>query len=98
MHHIFRSVAQAIYGNISGASLQNVSGSEMWILPCDSAVNISFKFGGQTYPVHPLDAVFDGNSDVGIVTDECVGAFQPTSFSFDETPSFDIIFGMAFRE
>ena len=48
------SVAKAIYGHLPGARL--TEGSKIWTLPCTAEVNVTFKFGGHTFPIHPLDA------------------------------------------
>jgi hypothetical protein len=45
--YLFRDMVDAIYGNIEGGS--------DGLFPCDSEVNVTFTFGGQDYPVHPLD-------------------------------------------
>ena len=51
-----REMARAIYSGISGASLQSVVGlGSIWRIPCDAEINVAFKIGDQTYPVHPLD-------------------------------------------
>lgn len=53
-------VAQALYGDIPGAVLTNISNlGEIWTLPCDQEVNATFLFGGVEFPVHPLDLNFD---------------------------------------
>ncbi|KAH9984885.1 aspartic peptidase domain-containing protein [Russula vinacea] len=86
-------VSDAIYSGIPGASLQNVDGFGVtWVIPCDAEIDIAFKIGGQTYPVHPLDtnAVIRTNSNGQI----CVGAFQPISSGKSST--YDLILGMAF--
>lgn len=86
-------VAEALYGNVPGASLTNVAGiGEIWALPCDQELNATFLFAGIKFPIHPLDLNFDvGNN-------QCVGAFQP--FSYDDTVGgvvmYDMVLGMAF--
>ena len=69
-----REVARAIYSGISGASLQSVDGlGSIWRIPCDAEINVAFKIGGQTYPVHPLDT---NSNDVLMNPDGqvCLGA------------------------
>ncbi|KAK0487696.1 aspartic peptidase domain-containing protein [Armillaria novae-zelandiae] len=97
-----KSVADAIYSRFSGAEYNNVTGiGEVWIVPCDEEVNITFKFGGNSYYIHPLDATMDA-SLLGI-TDvvnsqgqpSCIGSFQPLSFT-PSSPTFDIVLGMSF--
>ena len=105
-------MSDAIYSGIPGASLQNVDGfGVIWLIPCDAEIDIAFKIGGQTYPVHPLDTNADllPNSD----GQTCAGAvrlvlvkpishpksrfqFQPISSAKSST--YDLILGMAFRK
>ncbi|OJA17757.1 hypothetical protein AZE42_04865 [Rhizopogon vesiculosus] len=86
-------VAEALYGNVPGASLTNIAGiGEAWSLPCDQELNATFLFAGIEFPIHPLDLNFDiGNG-------QCAGAFQP--FSFDDASGgivmYDMVLGMAF--
>ncbi|KAI0294677.1 aspartic peptidase domain-containing protein [Multifurca ochricompacta] len=63
-----QEVSNAIYSGIPGASLQFVEG-----------VNLAFKIGGQTYPVHPLDT----NSDDALTNPDgkvCLGAVPHADF------------------
>lgn len=87
------AVAQGIYGPISGARLQNISGlGESWTLPCTAEVNATFKFSGVSIPIHPLDlSMSDALSD----SSRCLGTFQPISDDA-QSPSYDMILGMAF--
>jgi hypothetical protein len=69
----------------------------MWTIPCDQEVNITIKFGGVEFPVHPLDS----NDDNFQVRDDngnrvCLGAFQPITSAFSLLGEFDIILGMSF--
>ncbi|KAJ7473379.1 aspartic peptidase domain-containing protein [Mycena latifolia] len=57
-------VRDAIYSAVPGAvlaknsSIPNSKFSEdkdVWIVPCTTAVNLTTKFGGQEFPIHPLD-------------------------------------------
>ncbi|KAJ7183832.1 aspartic peptidase domain-containing protein [Mycena filopes] len=98
------SVAEGIYGQIDGAELVDspAFGSRaVWFVPCSQEVNISLKFGGNAYPVHPLDATLDP-ALVGLPPrndsrgSSCVGLFQPFSFDTGSSPTYDIIFGMPF--
>ncbi|KAK0243959.1 aspartic peptidase domain-containing protein [Armillaria nabsnona] len=60
LSHVPKSVADAIYSRVSGAEYRNISGvGEVWIVPCDEEVNVTFKFSGNSYPIHPLDAALD---------------------------------------
>ncbi|KAL1752852.1 aspartic peptidase domain-containing protein [Schizophyllum commune] len=98
-----RNVADAIYGRFSGAEYVNVSGvGATWIVPCTTEVNLTFKFSGQEYPVHPMDTTLDPGA-VGITgvqnsegVDSCIGTFQPISFETGDSPNYDMILGMSF--
>ncbi|KAJ7264460.1 aspartic peptidase domain-containing protein [Mycena haematopus] len=97
------SVAQAIYGQFPGAELTNdPSIGQIWILPCTQEVNVTLKFGGQAYPVHPLDAAIDPTTfglsarTTSSGENACLGLFQPVSFDTGSSPTYDVIFGMAF--
>jgi hypothetical protein len=52
-----RSVSDAIYGRVPGASYD--TGQEIWMIPCDIEVNLTFSIGGVKFPVHPLDVSND---------------------------------------
>lgn len=52
-----RDVSDAIYGRVQGAYYDTQN--EWWFVPCGQYLNISFSFGGRSYPVHPLDVVDD---------------------------------------
>ena len=56
-----RSVADAIYGRVQGAEWN--AQNEVWTIPCGQLLNISFKFGGVPFPIHPLDT---SSSDFGL--------------------------------
>ncbi|KAF8555756.1 acid protease [Imleria badia] len=94
------SIAQALYGEIPGAVLTNLSDiGEIWVVPCDQEVTATLLFGGVEFPVHPLDLNFDGFGLQDSNNDPvCVGAFQPYSFDIVDQGdiSFDMILGMAF--
>ncbi|KAJ7434875.1 aspartic peptidase domain-containing protein [Mycena latifolia] len=52
-------VRDAIYSAVPGAVLAKNSSipnsKDVWIVPCTTAVNLTTKFGGQEFPIHPLD-------------------------------------------
>ncbi|KAJ7684333.1 aspartic peptidase domain-containing protein [Mycena polygramma] len=57
-------VRDAIYSAVPGAvlaknsSIPNMKFSEdedVWVVPCNTAVNMTTKFAGQDFPIHPLD-------------------------------------------
>ncbi|KAI0064162.1 acid protease [Artomyces pyxidatus] len=90
-------IADAIYSRFEGAQYQNLSSTgPIWTLPCDVEVNITFKIGGQAIPIHPLDTNLDLNLQDNNGNKICVGSFQPITTA--ESPVFDVILGMAFRE
>ncbi|KAJ7643879.1 aspartic peptidase domain-containing protein [Roridomyces roridus] len=97
------AVAQAIYSQFSGAELyDDPSLGSVWLVPCTQEVNITLKFSGVSIPVHPLDATADpkifGMSarKTSSGQNACIGMFQPVSFDKGSSPTYDIIFGMAF--
>lgn len=90
------SVAEAFYRSVPGAQLVNQDQlGQIWQMGCDYEVNITFKFGGLSYPVNPVDAVLDLNATDDAGNKICYGAFQPISQSA-ENSVYDMIFGMAF--
>lgn len=60
-------VVNAIYSGAKGAKLQNISNfnGETWVIDCDAELNVSFKIGGVTYPIHPLDVTQTQTDDSG---------------------------------
>ncbi|TFK52509.1 acid protease [Heliocybe sulcata] len=90
-----RELSDAIYGRVQGAVYD--TNSQVWTVPCDQLVNLAFKFGGVTYPVHPLDvATSDFNYTDATGNPKCVGAFQPITSAFSLLGEYDMILGMAF--
>ncbi|KAJ7029302.1 aspartic peptidase domain-containing protein [Mycena alexandri] len=97
------SIAKAIYSQFSDAELVNDPDvGQIWFVPCTQEVNVTLKFGGNAFPVHPLDATIDPTI-FGLTArktasgqNACLGLFQPVSFDTGSNPSYDIIFGMAF--
>jgi hypothetical protein len=74
-------VADAIYGDAPDADFVKSSDlGAVWTVPCDVEINIAFKFGGITYPIHPLDTVLD----LGATNDDgskvCIGAVSGRAF------------------
>ncbi|TFK52405.1 acid protease [Heliocybe sulcata] len=87
------AVAKGIYEPVSGALLQNITGLGLsWTVPCTAEINATFKFGGVSFPIHPLDL-----SMTGALTNPnlCLGTFQPISDTA-KSPFYDMILGMAF--
>jgi hypothetical protein len=69
----------AIYSGAKGAKLLNLSefSGDIWVVDCDAELNISFKIGGNTYPIHPLDVTRPQTDDDGKTF--CIGAVRVTS-------------------
>ena len=63
-----RYVVDAIYSGAKGAQLRNIPalGGDVYVVDCTAEINVTFKIGGQSYPVHPLDVtrkVVDTNGE-----------------------------------
>jgi len=90
-----RDMADAIYGRVQGAVYDTTL--QIWTLPCDQLLNISFNFGGVNFPIHPLDTVNnDFNYKDGSGKPACIGAFQPITSAFSLLGTYDMILGMGF--
>jgi len=90
-----RSISDAIYGRVQGAVFDSTN--QWWTVPCGQYLNVSFNFGGQNYPIHPLDLV-DDNLDLTNSAGQrvCLGAYQPITSAFNIFGTFDMILGMSF--
>ncbi|KAF7794539.1 hypothetical protein EIP86_005673 [Pleurotus ostreatoroseus] len=64
-------VCNAIYGNVDGAQYDSSLGQ--WVVPCDAEVDVALQFGGNVYPIHPLDMTPASVSD----PNTCLGSFIP---------------------
>jgi len=60
-------------------------------MPCTKQLALSFNFGGQEYPIHPLDMSWPDPTDPSQTT--CIGALQ---YSSTLGPSGDLILGSSF--
>lgn len=70
-----RSVSEAIYSDVPGAQLvKNSDLGEIWTMPCNVEINISFNFGSKNFPIHPLDTSLDLNATDDNGNHVCVGA------------------------
>ncbi|TFY81566.1 hypothetical protein EWM64_g2446 [Hericium alpestre] len=49
------NLSDFIYQNISGARSCQSDQGQVWVVPCLNASNVTFQFGGQQYPINPLD-------------------------------------------
>jgi len=88
-------VVNAIYSGAKGAKLVNIPAfnGETWVVDCTAELNVSFKIGGVTYPIHPLDVTQPQTDDNG--NSYCFGTFQ-TVIAGAQDPTFDGILGMTF--
>lgn len=92
-----KAVADAFYARVPSAQLSNITGfGEVYTLPCDVELNVTFKFANVSYPVHALDTSLDINKLDALGNPTCLGAFQPIMPNA-ESSTFDMILGMAFR-
>ncbi|KAH9848546.1 aspartic peptidase domain-containing protein [Lenzites betulinus] len=87
-----RAFADAVYKNIPGAHLAPPDGSNQtqYIIPCNSKVNVTWSFGGNLYPMHPIDAVYFYQASNG--TFMCFGSIMGGEASGTE----DILLGDIF--
>ncbi|KAG5644773.1 hypothetical protein DXG03_007681 [Asterophora parasitica] len=90
-----RDVSDAIYGRVQGAVYDEQN--DIWTVPCGQYINISIQFGGNTFPVHPLDTVDDNFGWKDAQGNRvCIGAFQPITSAFSLLGHYDMILGMSF--
>ncbi|KAH9911320.1 aspartic peptidase domain-containing protein [Epithele typhae] len=72
-------------------------GENVWMVPCDAATNLTFVFGDQEFPIHPLDLtfpyVFNTN---GMNATVCLNTYQYLTLDPNNFVGFDIILGDAF--
>ncbi|EIW64104.1 acid protease [Trametes versicolor FP-101664 SS1] len=66
----------AAYKNIPGAILTNdtAGAGPAYIIPCDTKLNLTLHFGGQPFPIHPLDAVIVNQTANGLMV--CLSALS----------------------
>ncbi|EKM59341.1 uncharacterized protein PHACADRAFT_249769 [Phanerochaete carnosa HHB-10118-sp] len=64
-------VCTAIYGSVPGATFDDDLGQ--WTVPCGAEIDIALQFGGQVYPIHPLDVNAQSLTDPTV----CAGTFLP---------------------
>jgi hypothetical protein len=62
-----RYVVNAIYSDAKGARLISVPSSDgkVWVVDCEVEINVTFKIGGQSYLVHPLDVTREDTDSNG---------------------------------
>ncbi|KAI0267614.1 aspartic peptidase domain-containing protein [Russula aff. rugulosa BPL654] len=88
------NVVNAIYSGAKGAKLVNITSLNgvVWVVDCDVELNISFKIGGITYPIHPLDVTQPLTDDGKTI---CFGTFQSV-IPGAEDPTLDGLLGDTF--
>ncbi|KAJ7095380.1 aspartic peptidase domain-containing protein [Mycena belliarum] len=69
------AICDAIYSGVPGAHYSATAGQ--WIVPCDAEVDIALQFGGEVYPIHPLDVTPTSLTNSSL----CVGSFIPQTVS-----------------
>jgi hypothetical protein len=74
-----RYVADAIYSGAKGAQLRNVpaTGGAVWVVDCTAEINVTFKIGGQSFPIHPLDVTQKAVDSNGVTF--CFGTVRVAS-------------------
>lgn len=80
-----------IYSSIPGAQFNTTSG--LWVVPCENTTDVSFEFGGQTIPIHPLDlttVTSNGNQTI------CTNAYRGINLPPGAVSGFDFIMGDSF--
>ncbi|KZT67267.1 acid protease [Daedalea quercina L-15889] len=90
-------VAQAFYQSVPGAQYVDDVASlagPAWQIPCEYEINVTFKFGGVSYPINPLDTSLDLGAKDSSGNSICYGGFQPIDAA--KSDLYDMIFGMAF--
>ncbi|KAI0068713.1 acid protease [Artomyces pyxidatus] len=80
-------VCQAIYGNVPGAQYNKAAGQ--WSVPCNAEIDLALQFGGQVFPMNPLDVSPSSLTD----PNACVGSFIPQDISSIGAGNFDWIVG-----
>ncbi|KAF5369411.1 hypothetical protein D9758_002624 [Tetrapyrgos nigripes] len=102
-------VADAMYSDVPGAKFIQDGATELgqafagivnfWCLPCEAEVNVSFFFGGNEYPVSPLDLNVPVGKDPN-GQEVCIAYYQQISDSLLQNQAdfgaFDMILGPAF--
>ncbi|KAI0349533.1 acid protease [Trametes cingulata] len=92
------AAVNAIYSNIPGAAFDQKSNG--WLVPCDATASVSFVFGGQEYPVHPLDLSLPSGTQVtdanGQKATVCLAGIAPLTLDPNVFQGFDVILGDTF--
>ncbi|KAK7695517.1 hypothetical protein QCA50_000153 [Cerrena zonata] len=83
-------VVNAVYGNVPGAKFN--TSTNAYNVPCDTKLDIKFVFGGQTFPMNPLDLITA--LDVQNGKPICFGTMNPVPPT--NTLPFDFLLGDVF--
>ncbi|PPQ86178.1 hypothetical protein CVT25_006921 [Psilocybe cyanescens] len=68
----------ALYSRIPGSALHEGATGSIWIIPCNTTTHVEVAFGGERYPIHPLDlsTISDPLTINGEEWVACVAAFK----------------------
>ncbi|KAJ6572010.1 aspartic peptidase domain-containing protein [Mycena capillaripes] len=95
---IYSSIPGAVFSPDSNIPLTKFSTTnDAWVVPCNASVNVVATFGGQDFPIHPLDV-----TDMQVVTSPdgrrnytmCIGTF--TDVGGIVSGESDALFGDSF--
>ncbi|KAH9912355.1 aspartic peptidase domain-containing protein [Epithele typhae] len=87
----------AIYSTIPGAVFLGERGGNSWMVPCDAATNLTFVFGDQEFPVHPLDLTYPYLINMnGKNMTACLNAYKYTFLDPENFIGFDFVLGDSF--
>jgi len=79
-------ICNAIYGGVDGAEFDSSLGQ--WIVPCSTEIDMALQFGGQLFPLNPLDVAPNSLTDPST----CYGSWLPQSVSVG-AGEFDMLVG-----
>ena len=73
-----RYIVNATYSEAKDAKYVNVPPyGNVWVVDCGAEINMTFKIGGQSYPIHPLDVTREDKDPNG--ESFCFGTVRMTS-------------------
>ncbi|KAJ7176708.1 aspartic peptidase domain-containing protein [Mycena filopes] len=93
---IYSSIPSAVFWHTISVNKTQFGGqSNIWVVPCNASIDVAASFGGQDFPIHPLDV-----TDIQIVTSPdgkrnftaCFGTFTSTVIGVN----IDALFGDVF--
>ncbi|KAJ7828526.1 aspartic peptidase domain-containing protein [Mycena leptocephala] len=85
-----QTVIDAIFSRIPGAARVTFEGTSTWSIPCNTTSSVGVTFGGQLFPIHPLDL-----SDV-VQVGNTTNPLCVTGWLGNGSPDFDVVLGDAF--